>query len=264
MIDVIVVTYNQLAILRQSLYNLKRNAGMPCRVTVVSDGSTDGTNKWLESKEAKLFYDQIIFKENGGVSSAFNCGIANTSECVIVTHHSDTILYDGWLVALSRVWSSDKFQIISTAFNNITSKVSQDEDFPLTDYSSFPYKTKWRWPKNPDRDLEAKIIDEIPVWLARPHGNLMMMCSRGLYRKLGGYVEFGSYGCNDAEFLDRAKRAEIKFAILQKSILHLMQTNKALLAGRTGSIRRNKERLKKKQVSIPTYEEVIEKYKGKF
>ena len=261
-VDIIVVTYNQLALLRQSLYNLRRCTSISCRIIIVSDGSIDGTEKWLKTKEAEGMYDKVILKENGGVSSAFNCGIANTDNELVVTHHSDTILYEGWLESLLKVWETNQFDLVGTSFRNVIPLRPFGITFPLSSIKDIPCRGISNWPRKTSFPIED--INAVPVLKIRPHGNLMMLCSRELYQKYGGYIEFGSYGCNDAEFLDRVRARGARFAVLVRRITHFAETNSTILRQREESIKRNMQRLKSKKVHIPTYDQMIEKYRGRY
>lgn len=76
-ISVVLPTYNRLDRLRRVLDALAQQT-LPCEtfeVIVVSDGSTDGTNAFLERLETP-FCLRPIFQENGGVAVARNAGLA--------------------------------------------------------------------------------------------------------------------------------------------------------------------------------------------
>jgi len=256
MIDIIAVTYNQLPYLRQSLFNLKRNAGIPCKVTIVSDGATDGTNEWLKSEEAKPFYDKLIIKENGGVSSAFNCGIVSSNNDIIVTHMCDYVCPPNWLGDLQKAWETKKFDLISHAIKYIVANV--DEKSPLYDWSELPHKFEWQHPKEFDLKKCVHIADKIYVLPIPGLGNNSMISNRNLYRKVGLYTEFGSYGQNDTEFFLRCKKLKLRFGIISNYCMHCCTP--VGIEAKLKSAAINKRRMLSGDFTALSYEDCVKKY----
>ena len=70
--------------------------------------------------------------ENGGVSSALNCGIVNSQNELIVTHTCDYIPPHEWLKNLYEAWQKGKFDFISLGIKYVVADV--DESSPLYDF----------------------------------------------------------------------------------------------------------------------------------
>jgi len=94
-ISVVIVTWNQAALLKECLASLRHNAG-ECRseIIVVDNGSTDGSRKFLEDQpDLKTFFNET----NAGVSRARNQGISNAAGRYIYMLDDDTIVHEGCL-----------------------------------------------------------------------------------------------------------------------------------------------------------------------
>lgn len=76
MVSVIIPCYNCAQTIDNTLHSLERQSYRDFEVLCINDGSTDSTKELLEQwKTAGTLNMRIIHKENGGVSSARNCGI---------------------------------------------------------------------------------------------------------------------------------------------------------------------------------------------
>lgn len=262
MVDIILVTYNQHAHLRQCLWNLRENAGAPCRIIVVSDGCTDGTINWLGSEEAKGLYDVLIKKPNGGVSSAFNCGIVLSEADLICTLAGDYVMPKDWLKNEMLVLSSGAYHFV--AFGSRRLHVNLQVDSPCYGYESFQSDKPVRL--SPKAFPEDKLItyNGVQVLPEKPEGNIALLCRREVYETAGLYTEFGTYGHNDAEFMFRAKRSARggwnRFAIVAQRAQHLMQHDPALLRYKSITAAANKRKIEACDYHTPTYEECVDKY----
>lgn len=85
-VSIIIPAYNQAQWLPDAV-NSALNQTVHCEVIVVNDGSTDNT-----SEVAKMFDVKLIEKENGGLSSARNSGIKqSTGEWILTLDADDKI-----------------------------------------------------------------------------------------------------------------------------------------------------------------------------
>lgn len=76
MVSVVIPCYNCENTIDDTLFSLERQSYKNFEVVCVNDGSTDATQERLEQWKATGGLNlQIVCKENGGVSSARNCGI---------------------------------------------------------------------------------------------------------------------------------------------------------------------------------------------
>lgn len=97
-VDVIIPTYNGLALLAPCLDALRRQTFRDFAVLVVDDGSTDGTAAALarDYPEARV----LRRPRNGGLAAACNAGIAATTGELVCLLNNDTEAEPGWLAAL--------------------------------------------------------------------------------------------------------------------------------------------------------------------
>ena len=70
-VAVVVVTYNRLNLLKESIEALKKQSRKPEAIIVVNNGSTDGTDLWLASQNGLIVYNQ----QNLGGAGGFARGI---------------------------------------------------------------------------------------------------------------------------------------------------------------------------------------------
>ena len=98
MIDIIIPNYNGMAYLSTCLDALRQQTRRDFVVTVVDDGSTDGSVALLarEYPEVRV----LALRENNGFVQAVNAGIAATSGDYVVLLNNDTEVTLGWLAAL--------------------------------------------------------------------------------------------------------------------------------------------------------------------
>jgi glycosyltransferase involved in cell wall biosynthesis len=89
-ISVVIPTYNRLESLRRALLSVLSQTSLPTEVTVIDDGSTDGTNAMMSKEFPEVSYYR---QENRGVSSARNLGIHHTTGDWLAFLDSD----DEWL-----------------------------------------------------------------------------------------------------------------------------------------------------------------------
>lgn len=89
-ISVVIPTYNRCESLRRALLSVFSQTLLPTEVTVIDDGSTDGTNAMISKEFPEVSYYR---QENRGVSSARNLGIHHTTGDWLAFLDSD----DEWL-----------------------------------------------------------------------------------------------------------------------------------------------------------------------
>jgi GT2 family glycosyltransferase len=97
-VDIIIPTYNGLALLTACLDALRRQTFRDFAILVVDDGSTDGTAEALarDYPEARV----LRRAKNGGLAAACNAGIAATRGELVCLLNNDTEAEPGWLAAL--------------------------------------------------------------------------------------------------------------------------------------------------------------------
>lgn len=90
-ISVIIPTYNRLPVLKETIGSLERQTLSPDRfdVTVVDDGSSDGTYEWLLEYGGKLNLSCIRHHRNRGTATTRNDGIRAAKGDIIVLIDDD-------------------------------------------------------------------------------------------------------------------------------------------------------------------------------
>lgn len=96
LISVIIPTYNRAHLIGRTVESVLSQEGPTFELTVVDDGSTDATFDALEPYRNRIRY---LRKENGGVSSARNLGIAQCRGRYVALLDSDDIYLPGFLDA---------------------------------------------------------------------------------------------------------------------------------------------------------------------
>jgi len=91
-ISVVVPTYNRRELLKRALLSVFSQTMLPTEVTVIDDGSTDGTELMLRREFPQVNY---YYQENLGVSAARNLGIQQATGDWLAFLDSD----DEWLPA---------------------------------------------------------------------------------------------------------------------------------------------------------------------
>lgn len=103
LISVVIPTYNRKQIVLEAIKSALQQQPKNYEVIVVDDGSTDGTDSYLESLKLPI---RIIRKENGGVSTARNLGIKQSAGKLIAFLDSDDLWLPGILKAQSNYLES--------------------------------------------------------------------------------------------------------------------------------------------------------------
>jgi GT2 family glycosyltransferase len=97
-VDVIIPTYNGAAMLSHCLDALRGQTFRDFAITVVDDGSTDGTAELLAARYPEV---RVLRRaSNGGLVAACNRGIAATRAELVCLLNNDTEAEPGWLGAL--------------------------------------------------------------------------------------------------------------------------------------------------------------------
>ena len=86
-IDIILVTFQRLALLKITIKAIKVRTKYPHRIIVVDNNSTDGTREWLRTQHDRGIIDELIFSDsNLGLGNAFQEGLRKVkSEYFICT-----------------------------------------------------------------------------------------------------------------------------------------------------------------------------------
>lgn len=111
--SVIVPVYNAETTLRRCVDSVLREGDRDLELILVDDGSTDGSAGICKEYEANFEQVKYICKQNGGVSSARNVGLAAAEGEWILFLDSDDSFLEGWLASVRKAvgeYSADLIQ----------------------------------------------------------------------------------------------------------------------------------------------------------
>lgn len=126
--SIILPTYNRLSQLKLALLSIFKQDLDDYEVIVVDDGSTDGTDLYLNSMATPQL--KLIRQQNKGPAAARNAGIRLAQGKYIVFTDDDCMVPPNWLSSFKKYFESIAVNIIGGAVtnsikNNIYSEVSQ-------------------------------------------------------------------------------------------------------------------------------------------
>lgn len=182
-VHVCMVTYNRLEFTRQSLEALFRHTDFPYILTVVDNGSNDGTIEYLQFLyEKNLIKNLMLFGANVGIAKAANVGwVCEPEADYYIKFDNDVVMRGPWLAAMVDV--ADSIPRVGAVAYNV-------ENF------SFP----------------PSVINGRSVRL-KGAGNLSgacMMVPKAVHEKLGFWCEdYGLYGEEDADYGHRIHCARL-------------------------------------------------------
>lgn len=108
LITVFTPTYNRIKLLPDCYESLKRQTCRDFLWLIVDDGSQDGTGelvrRWMEEADFEIRY---IFKENGGLHTAYNAAIDAMDTELAVCVDSDDYLTDDAIMLIADKWKND-------------------------------------------------------------------------------------------------------------------------------------------------------------
>lgn len=198
--SLMVCTYNRLDLTKQMIKSVFDNTNMPFRLIIIDNGSSDGTQEWLQSINSKLninCLDVIIHQnsQNKGIAIGRNQGllIANKyNDSFLCTLDNDVVLPPKWLEeSVNFVNSNPKF-CIGINYEN--------EKYQIQNINGF--------------NVEVKPMGNL--------GTATMLFHRELHNKIGYFItEYGLYSCEDSDWGWRARLAGYKMAYLNIQGKHL-------------------------------------------
>ncbi len=100
--NITMVTYNRLDFTRRSISSIADTAGYPYELTVVDNGSRDGTVAYSPgARERRHVHRLILNSDNMGVAYAANQGWAAGPKCHYMKIDNDIVFTrQGWLAAI--------------------------------------------------------------------------------------------------------------------------------------------------------------------
>lgn len=129
-ISVIIPAYNSEKYLERCIVSVMNQSFQDFECIVVNDGSQDNTKTILETLSLKYAKLKNFHKENGGVSSARNYGLAESNGQYVVFIDSDDYILQDYLLAIHEITEKDYFDCIVFNYyknkNNELFKIKND------------------------------------------------------------------------------------------------------------------------------------------
>ncbi len=100
-------TYNRAHILHRCYESLCRQQSFDFKWLIVDDGSTDDTRSLVSNwiSEEDRFEIAYVYKENGGLHTAFNVAVEKADTEVFVCFESDDIFTSDAMTIIARIWA---------------------------------------------------------------------------------------------------------------------------------------------------------------
>jgi glycosyltransferase involved in cell wall biosynthesis len=193
-VSIIIPAYNQAHWLPESIQSAL-NQTVKCEVIVVNDGSPDNT-----SEVSKMFDVKLIEKENGGLSSARNVGIKeSTGEWILTLDADDKIAPDFIEKCL---FYKDEYDIIGTG----------QQEFGDSN--------------------EKHIFKTNPTFKDFVQNNQINCCSlfrKEIWETIGGYDEEMKLGYEDYDLWLRATKAGYKVITIPEYLFNYRKHGKSMV-----------------------------------
>ena len=120
--DLVLLSWNNLAILERCVESLVRCTDVPSRLTIVDNGSTEeGLREYLVTlKGSRYLHIKAVFNcLNEGFARGMNKGITESRAPYVCILNNDIVVTDGWLAEMIKVAESDSFiGLVNPSSNN--------------------------------------------------------------------------------------------------------------------------------------------------
>jgi len=105
----VMVTYNRLELTKQAVDSYLETVTGPWSLTIVDNGSTDGTEEWLWGDDLDPKVTRILFGENKYPGYATNRGWEEAEEDTVLLHRADNdfVFLPGWDTHVRLRFSTD-------------------------------------------------------------------------------------------------------------------------------------------------------------
>ncbi|MGE5659412.1 MAG: glycosyltransferase family 2 protein [Actinomycetota bacterium] len=148
--SVVIPTYNRKPILEKCLRALEtQQLGRPIEgyeAIVVDDGSTDGTQEWLQANSDQLPHLRLLSQTHCGPAAARNLGVENAKGDTIIFIDSDLVVTEHFLQAhadalVKGYEQSDRVFTYGHVINTCNFENPTSEPYKLTDFSAAYFAT---------------------------------------------------------------------------------------------------------------------------
>lgn len=223
-VNIVMVTFNRLAFTRQAIGSILRTTDWPYRLTVVDNGSSDGSQEYLKELRRKgLIHNLILNPENLGVARAANQGwLAEPGAAFMLKYDNDIVMQQpGWLSPMIRV--CDALPGVGALAYNF-----EATSYPLVEIKGLRVRPNLR----------------------RSLGGACLLIPEATHAALGYWTEdFGLYSEEDADYCERTVKAGGLLVYMENEDvgLHLPGGKAAVIDGATFTARNGVEEIQEKE-----------------
>lgn len=229
--DLMMVTYNRLALTRRTLDNLFAVTRRPFRLIVVDNASGDGTVAYLRERLSAVDSDYFVGwklhqnQTNKGIAVGRNQGLRLSEANWLATLDNDVLLPEGWLTECIGILTANrKFGAVGVSF--------EAKNYPLVVRGGFEFEVK----------------------KAGNLGTACMVFSRALFEKIGYFnTDYKMYAHEDADWGWRVRTLGFKLGYIKRHGIHLGEDS-----GDTGEYREMKNRFHAR--NLPLFFENCKQY----
>ena len=205
-VGIVVVTYNRLALLKEAIDSLRNQIYTNREIVVVNNGSTDGTQEWLNAQKDII----VITQQNLGGAGGFFTGMKYVAE-----HEYDYC----WIMDDDVVCHSDALQELVSAYNKkpnigfVCSKVIGINGCPMNTPTVDDRPTS-----NGDADFTDLIAESIIK--VKTATFVSVLCSVKTINEVGlPYKEFFIWG-DDTEYTNRISLHHECYMVCKSVVVH--------------------------------------------
>lgn len=134
-INIIIVTYNRLPYLQKCIASIHGATSVPYNITVIDDGSIDGTVDWLKDQKKRDKICMNFFHNRRGTAENFNVGMSVFNSEWVVIVNDDMYFHRWWDFAGLYVLTKEPKAGTVTVYDYTNNKVklkTHDEYFSIT------------------------------------------------------------------------------------------------------------------------------------
>ncbi len=200
--DIIVLTWNQREIIKTFVESFLANTSVICRLIIVDNGSTDGTNDFLLSlKDTETcIFKVILNRENRGFVGGMNQGIQISSSPYVCLANNDLVFTKGWLEEIISVFEKDeRIGVLNPNSNNLGA-------CPAAEVSVETFATSLK-------EKYRNVFSEMPFCIG-----FCMFIRREVIEKVGGLSEeFYPIFFEDTDYSMKASKAGYLIGVAKAS-----------------------------------------------
>jgi len=218
-IDVVIPVYNGEKFIMQALESVVNQTLSPRRIIVIDDGSTDNTNQIVTEyiKTSKIEI-KIIKKENGGLSSARNRGVKESTSPFIAFLDADDTWEPNKLEEQLNIFITTEYKNLGLVYCN----------YDLIDTEGEKDLQSYKVPLN--EKLQGNVFKELLKSNKILSSGSGVLIKREVFEKTGVFDENLKFGEDWDMWLRIAKMYEVSYS--EKVLTHIRRHNRSMTSSK--------------------------------